>query len=102
MELISHNWKTWSSVAWWTGGATLQDAGRPPNTFRCCSWSSPPFSGTASTKALSDGGHVGSLHEGGLHILMGDGAVRFLSENVNFNTRVNLSRIADGNVIGEF
>ena len=33
---------------------------------------------------------------------MGDGSVRFLSENIAQVTRVNLSRIADGEVLGEF
>ena len=45
---------------------------------------------------------AGSLHEGGCHALMCDGAVRFLSENMSFVTYRNLNYIADGNVIGEF
>jgi len=43
-----------------------------------------------------------SMHVGGIHILMGDGAVRFLSENVNAITATNLSKIADGVPLGEF
>lgn len=43
-----------------------------------------------------------SHHEGGAHFLMGDGAVRFISENIDFVLQQNLTRIADGNVIGEF
>jgi len=45
---------------------------------------------------------VGSLHTGGAHVLMGDGAVRFISENIDATTRNNLAYIADGNPIGEF
>ena len=43
-----------------------------------------------------------SLHVGGDHFLMGDGAVRMVSENINQDTFRNLSGIADGNVLGEF
>lgn len=45
---------------------------------------------------------VGSTHEGGLHILLADGAVRFINENMNMTTLTYLVRIADGNVVGEF
>ena len=43
-----------------------------------------------------------SKHEGGAHFLLGDGAVRFLSENMNYDTFRFLGTIRDGNVIGEF
>ncbi len=43
-----------------------------------------------------------SKHEGGAHFLLGDGAVRFLSENMNYETFRHLGTINDGNVIGEF
>ncbi len=43
-----------------------------------------------------------SKHEGGAHFLLGDGAVRFLSENMNYETFHYLGTINDGNVIGEF
>jgi len=33
---------------------------------------------------------------------MADGSVRFLSESVDSTTKTNLSRIADGNVLGGF
>jgi prepilin-type N-terminal cleavage/methylation domain-containing protein len=43
-----------------------------------------------------------SLHVGGLHALMGDGTVRFLSENTDRNTVRRLFGRADGEVIGDF
>ncbi|MDB5337692.1 MAG: hypothetical protein JWN70_3311 [Planctomycetaceae bacterium] len=43
-----------------------------------------------------------SFHVGGAHFLMGDGAVRFISENINTSTYAYLGAIADGQVIGDF
>ena len=54
------------------------------------------------TRTVSDRFSLSSPHEGGVHILMGDGAVRFLSENVDTNTYLWLNDENDGNVIGEF
>jgi type II secretory pathway pseudopilin PulG len=103
LELESHNWKTWTSSGWYTAGATIGDVNRPLNQRGCCSWSTPKFSIPSTSPAkLSDGGFAGSLHTGGLQIVMGDGAVRFLSDAVDYNTRHNLSAIADGNLLGEF
>lgn len=44
----------------------------------------------------------GSLHVGGGHFLMGDGAVRFISENINNTTYQYLSAVNDGQVLGEY
>ncbi len=43
-----------------------------------------------------------SPHAGGAQFLLGDGSVRFLSENIHLPTYGNLGFIADGNVLGEF
>lgn len=51
---------------------------------------------------LGSWSYAGSFHTGGAHFLFGDGAVRFLSENIDTALRQNLARISDGNVIGEF
>jgi len=43
-----------------------------------------------------------SEHKGGVQVLLADGAVRFVSENINVNTWRNLGRRNDGNVLGDF
>ncbi|QDV52989.1 DUF1559 domain-containing protein [Gimesia fumaroli] len=43
-----------------------------------------------------------SLHVGGVHALLCDGAVRFISENIDLNTWQSLSSMSGGEVIGEF
>ncbi|MES2789197.1 MAG: DUF1559 domain-containing protein [Planctomycetota bacterium] len=43
-----------------------------------------------------------SSHVGGLHILMGDGAVRFMSENIYLQTMYDLADISDQHPLGEF
>ena len=44
----------------------------------------------------------GSMHTGGAQFLMADGAVRFLSENLDIATYRKLSRIDDGQVVEGF
>lgn len=49
--------------------------------------------------------HVVSLrswHTGGVHVVLGDGAVRFLSENIDLGTYRALAGRSDGLVVGEF
>ncbi len=43
-----------------------------------------------------------SMHTGGIHALLCDGSVRFISENIDINTWQNLSSMGAGEVIGEF
>ncbi len=43
-----------------------------------------------------------SAHTGGAHVLLGDGTVRFISDNINMKTLLNLAARSDGNVVGEF
>ncbi len=45
---------------------------------------------------------AGSFHVGGCHALLGDGSVHFLSENINLQTYINLARISDDQVNGEY
>jgi prepilin-type N-terminal cleavage/methylation domain-containing protein len=43
-----------------------------------------------------------SMHVGGVHALMTDGAVRFISQNINGKIHRYLLAIGDGNVVGDF
>lgn len=71
------------------------------NNFNCCNWQTPTGQHFMPGRN-GEWGDPGSLHTGGIQVLMGDGSVRFISENIATNTRTYLSRIADGNVLGEF
>ena len=56
---------------------------------------------TRSDSALWVGGFE-SRHEGGGHFCLGDGSVRFVSENIDVDAYRNLLDRADGVVVGEF
>jgi prepilin-type processing-associated H-X9-DG protein len=43
-----------------------------------------------------------SFHTGGAQFTLGDGSVRFISENINFSVFVALVTPAGGEVVGEF
>ncbi len=43
-----------------------------------------------------------SFHQGGLHVLLCDGSVHFISENINVNTMWGMSSIDGGEVVGQF
>lgn len=45
---------------------------------------------------------AGSLHSGGCQVVMADGSVRFISQNIAAVTQNNLARMADGQVLGEY
>jgi len=65
-------------------------------------WDIPAGSTTPDVGVLNSWGQVGSLHTGGCHFTLGDGSVRFISENVNLTTLRRLGTMSDGNPVGEF
>lgn len=59
---------------------------------------------TSMTGDFQDATSVGfsSWHAGGMQTVLGDGTVRFLSENIDSTIYENLSRRSDGRTLGEF
>ncbi|WP_044301383.1 DUF1559 domain-containing protein [Rhodopirellula sallentina] len=51
----------------------------PPNSISC-------FTGTTNSQGINS---MGSRHQGGCHILMGDGAVRFVTESIEAGTQTS-------------
>ena len=58
------------------------------------------FPGMGSNQGANN--PLSSLHTGGVQILMADGAVRFISNNMHLETLKQLSTRDDGQVVGEF
>ena len=61
----------------------------------------PNFGSVAGNNRPNSSG-FGSMHVGGCHFLLGDGSVKFVSENIDLTLYRNLSTISDGVPIGEF
>ena len=78
-----------SSGTYTAGLTTIRDA---PNSF----WNS------GSRSQYSSNTVINSFHEGGIQVVLADGSVRFISENINFTTLTRLAVRDDGNVLGEF
>jgi len=83
---------SWTSTtdAWGTGITTVRYRINPPSTA----------SGSDNIHDMNTA--LTSQHSGGTHGLLGDGSVRFISENINFSTLANLASKSDGLVVGEF
>ncbi len=102
----------WGDAGWYWGGANWGSYGfstaNTPNTpvvdrtYRCKSTTNtraPCVSNTGSGNAEN---YARSMHTGGVHILMADGAVRFISENIDRGAFQGLGTRASGETIGEF
>ncbi|MEX0724909.1 MAG: DUF1559 domain-containing protein [Planctomycetaceae bacterium] len=106
-RISAHGGHTPYDCATWAGGYDDQSYGNyshtrvmrhPPNTqyYYSGAPNDPPIAWALGDAPLK------SMHEGGVHILLMDGAVRFISENINLATLYNLADRADQNIIGEF
>lgn len=79
-----------------SGGAHADDVHR-------CRQENVNTNRTYSCWGGGDGQHgPKSLHVGGCHALLADGAVRFITENIHYNIHRRLNGIQDGEVLGEF
>ena len=104
--------QTWGYAHWVCNGVDLAVSGNNPvtntpgyrkiNYWTCCPWWGTPNTATKADGRLRDWGTVGSMHTGGAQVALGDGSVRFLSENADSTTLNNLAFISDGETIGEF
>jgi prepilin-type N-terminal cleavage/methylation domain-containing protein len=63
----------------------------------------PNFNQRSNPDSGNDSGVAArSFHTGGVHVVLMDGSARFISENIDQATWLNLLSIADRNPIGEF
>lgn len=87
-------------------GNTLISTLNPPNTSisdnigQACGNSTNPKAPCAASGSLQMAAR--STHTGGVHLILADGAVRFVSENINTGTWNNLGARSDGVVLGDF
>lgn len=67
-----------------------------PNSFKKSAPAGPASSQASSSTVIN------SFHTGGVHVVLGDGSVRFVSDNVDFGTLGGLCCRDDGQVTGEY
>ena len=81
-------------------------SGPPANRGQIINQNRTPAGGPATcpwtTNNCGSNDEPFSFHTGGCHALLGDGSVRFLSENMDTQTIRRLMNKADGEVVGEF
>lgn len=71
-------------------------------------WGQGPWPGGGTSSSAYQPGRLvnwaaaGSLHVGGCHMLLGDGAVKFVSENTDNATLLRLHRMRDNQTVGNF
>lgn len=89
----------WSCLDW-VGGAGINFTYDPINYWNTLPYGSPgppPVAGRLASWSMP-----GSTHSGGMQVVLGDGSVRFISQNINTTVQQYLGLIADGNAIGEY
>ncbi len=91
----------WGCSVYAGNGVWLGDS-RGINFLVCCGWDAPPNQRQQIIGKLGSYSLPGSSHAGGCMVLLGDGAVRFLSQNIDKTTRETLAKFSDGAVVGEF
>ncbi len=78
----------------------------PLNTMTTCATpyarQNPPYPTCTNPNNWNLSWGFRSSHVGGAQFLMGDGSVRFISENIDYRTYQNLGSRNDGKVLGEF
>lgn len=95
--LMGPSWYDWQ----WTGAHFLRgiNPGGCNNDYPACPGGRP--SGPCFINCNNKWNYY-SFHVGGVHALMADGSVQFISENIDRNTFFQLGAFNDGQVLGEF
>jgi len=92
------------SAQGWVYSDALWMSTTPPLNFPNCP--GDPLYGTTACRSSSGNWNTSmgfkSKHVGGVHFAMGDGTVRFISENINHATYQRLGDRADNLPVGEF
>jgi prepilin-type processing-associated H-X9-DG protein len=108
LEVYNGIGQTWSCVNHVSGASVCFAAHGTSGNNRLNDWTTPAawLSWGASNQSIPgtaiSWASPASTHTGGLHVLMADGAVRFLSENLSTVIVNRLGYIADGQTVGEF
>ncbi len=88
-------WNDWQ----WSVGSDLR--GRAPGTWKNGVGANADASGNCAINCTNYDNYY-SFHTGGAQILLVDGSVRFVSQNVDLETLARLVHVNDGQVLGEF
>lgn len=88
----------------WVYSDALWNSTTPPINFPTCP--GDPGYGTTACKMNSGNWNTTmgfkSKHTGGAHFVLGDGSVRFISENIDYPTYQRLGDRCDGRSVGDF
>jgi prepilin-type N-terminal cleavage/methylation domain-containing protein len=96
------NWAMGPAWTDWQWSVGIDISGRTPGSMHNCpSGSNCEPNGTCTVNCENYRNYY-SFHVGGAHLLLVDGSVRFVSQNVNFLTMAALVQFNDGLVVGEF
>jgi prepilin-type N-terminal cleavage/methylation domain-containing protein len=75
----------------------------PPNNMNTCpNWPNPPVPACTAQNNWNFSWGFRSKHAGGVHFLLGDGAVRFISENISIITYNRLGGRRDNRPVDDF
>jgi len=98
----SAGWNESTDLSTLTGGcwypAGITTVRFSPNEFTLAGSGAPGY----ARVTYSGNTVLNSFHTGGIHALLTDGSVRFISDNVDFTTLTQLSVRDDGQVVGEY
>lgn len=93
-----------ATLGWLSGTrSSLRNGGLPPSISVPTGWGPAPQGASGADPTQPD--HVGgfsSHHTGGMHFLLCDGSVRFVSQNINLPVYRSLIHRMDGDDPGEF